>query len=109
MPFEILDVKMTKDGFKVTFTEAIDGENIDSTKISRWWYEYSRKYGSPKTELEDITASDISLASDKKTLIIKCPLVKEKVYCLDFTELTNAKGEKLGNAKAYYTLINLLD
>jgi hypothetical protein len=109
MPFEIHDVKMTKDGFKVTFTEEVDQKSLDKTKITRWWYEYSRNYGAPKSELEDIKASEISLASDKKTLIIKCPLVKEKVYCLDFTSLSNSKGEKLGNKKAYYTLINLLD
>ncbi|EDM29159.1 probable large, multifunctional secreted protein [Lentisphaera araneosa HTCC2155] len=109
MPFEILDVKLTNSGFTVQFTEKINEKSIDQTKISRWWYEYSRKYGAPKSDLEDINASSVKLAADGKTLTIDCPLVKEKVYCLDFSEINNSKGEKLGNTKAYYTIVNLLD
>ena len=109
MPFEILDVKLTKDGFKVDFTEEIDAKSLDKTKISRWWYEYSRNYGAPKSELEDINATEITLSKNKKSLVIKCPLIKEKVYCLDFSQMLNSKGEHLGNKKAYYTLINTLD
>jgi hypothetical protein len=109
MPFEILDVKLTKSGFEVQFTEKIDEKSIDQSKISRWWYEYSRKYGAPKSDLEDINARSIKLAADGKTLTIECPLVKEKVYCLDFSGISNSKGEKLGNTKAYYTIVNLLD
>ena len=109
MPFEILDVKLIKDGFKVNFTQEINPKNLDSIKINKWWYEYSRKYGSPKIDLEDVSIANIEVSKDRKSLLIKCPLSTKKVFCLDFSQLQNSQGEALGNQKAYYTLINTLD
>ena len=50
VPFEIQDVKLTKEGFKVSFTQEVDPEsvNLENLRITQWWYEYSRAYGSPK-------------------------------------------------------------
>jgi hypothetical protein len=109
IPFEIQDVKLTKDGFKVTFTQEIDAKNLAKIKASKWWYNYTRSYGSPKIDLEDVSIATTKLAKDQKTLIIKCPLSAKKVYCIDFEGIQNLQGQSLGNTKAFYTLINTLD
>jgi hypothetical protein len=109
IPFEILDVKLQKNGFKIDFTQTINFQDAKKIKISRWWYEYSRKYGAPKSDFEDITPQSIKVSEDGMSMTISCSLMKERVYCFDFSELTDNKNEKLANKKAYYTIIHLIE
>ena len=110
IPFEIQDVKLTKDGFKITFTKEIDPQSvkIENIAISHWWYNYSRVYGSPKVDLTDQKINSAHLSEDGKSVIVKLPLLKEKVYCLDVSKFLNKNGQSVQNTKAYYTLINLI-
>jgi hypothetical protein len=109
IPFEILDVKLQKNGFKIDFTQKINFQDAKKIKISRWWYEYSRKYGAPKSDFEDITPKSIKVSEDGMSMTVSCSLMKERVYCFDFSELTDNKNEKLANKKAYYTIIHLIE
>ena len=110
-PFEIQDVKLTKEGFKVTFTQNLDPKSIalDKLEVSQWWYEYSRAYGSPKIGEKKSILSSLSLGPDGKTLLIKMPLQKEQVYCLDLSQILDKSGRSTHNSKAFYTLINLIE
>jgi hypothetical protein len=111
IPFEIQDVKLIKDGFKVTFTQEVDRHSIDKDKIgmTHWWYHYSRAYGSPKVDLKAEAIDSVILAENGKILTIKLPLQKEQVYCLDLSSVKNIAGNALSNNKAWYTLINKLN
>lgn len=110
IPFEMQDVKLLKDGFKITFTQEIDINSVKPENItaSHWWYQYSRAYGSPKVNLTDEKVSSVTLSPDGKSITVKLPLHKEKVYCLDVGKFLNKEGKAVLNSKAYYTLINLV-
>lgn len=108
VPFEILDVKMTKDGFKATFTKEISEATAKAFSMSHWWYRYSRKYGSPKVNETAVKPSEIILSSDRKSLEIKVDLIEKKVYGFDFSNIKSANGKELANKKAFYTLVKKL-
>ena len=111
IPFEIEDVKLIKDGFKVTFTKEVDPKSVKVANIgiSHWWYNYTRDYGSPKVDLKTSELSSVQVQEDGKTLVIKMPLQKQQVYCLDLSQILNKSGQKTHNSKAFYTLINLVE
>lgn len=110
VPFEIHDVKLTKQGFRVTFTQEVDPAfvNLENLRITQWWYEYSRAYGSPKVGEKESTINSVELQEDGKTLYIKMPLQKKQVYCLDLSQILDKAGRSTHNSKAFYTLINLV-
>ena len=108
VPFEIQDVKMTKDGFKVTFTKEIDESTAKNFKIDNWWYEYRRGYGSPKGDMKTDLKKSVTLSSDKKSLEVKTDLTERKVYGFDFSKVKDAKGKSLANPNAFYTLVKTL-
>ena len=108
VPFEIQDVKITKEGFNVTFTKEIDEATAKDFTLEHWWYEYRRNYGSPKDNITPVKPKSVSLSADKKVLTIKSDLLEKKVYGFDFSKVKGIDGKSLGNAKAYYTLVNKL-
>lgn len=105
LPFEIKSINLTKDGFKLSFTQAYDPTSIDldDIEIESWWYDYHPNYGSPKIDLKSIQAQELKHLDDK-TLLLKMPLEKLKVYKIDLTLLKNRKGKRMVNPKVYYTL-----
>ncbi len=111
MPFEILDVKLVKEGFRVSFTQKISFDSLVDSEInlSRWWYQYHRIYGSPKVGEKSVPIHNMEILPDQQTLMIRCNVVKEQVYCLDLSSVLNIEGNALGNVKAYYTVVNLVD
>jgi hypothetical protein len=111
MPFEIQDVKLTKEGFKVTFTQELDPNSVslDKLELSQWWYEYSRAYGSPKIGEKTSPVNSVKILENGKSLLIKMPLQKEQVYCLDLSQILDKLGRSTHNSKAFYTLINLIE
>ena len=111
VPFEIQDVKLTKQGFKVTFTKEVDPAfvKLENLRVTQWWYEYSRAYGSPKVGEKESTINSVKLQEDGKTLLIKMPLQKEQVYCLDLSQILDKSGSRTHNTKAFYTVINLIE
>ena len=82
---------------------------LKNLRVSQWWYEYSRAYGSPKIGERESELSSVSLEKDCKTLLIKMSLQKKQVYCLDLSQVLNLQGHAVHNAKAFYTLINLIE
>ncbi|MCM8538861.1 MAG: hypothetical protein NE328_01155 [Lentisphaeraceae bacterium] len=108
VPFEIQDVKMTKDGFKVTFTKTIDEATAQNFQLDNWWYEYRRGYGSPKGDMKTDLKKTVTLSDDKKSLEVKTDLEERKVYGFDFTKIKDANGKSLANPNAFYTLVKKL-
>ena len=109
-PFEILDVKMTKEGFRVSFTKEIKSDSIskDSLKIDSWWYNYNKTYGSPKDDVAEESMSKLVVSEDRKSLLIEMPLAEKRVYGLDFSALKSAGGKSLANEIAFYTFFKKL-
>lgn len=109
-PFELLAIKLTKTGFKLTYTDKIDVNSVklDSFSAQQWHYNYSGNYGSPKIDLASVTPTKVSLSDDKRTVTIDMPLVADKVVQIDFPGLQDVNGRSTGVEKVYYTLNQLV-
>jgi len=109
-PFEIQDVKLTKDGFDISFTQALDPKTVSNDNLiaTQWWYAYHEKYGSPKVDEHPSTITSIQLDQHHKRLHIKMNLTEKQVYCFNFSKFRSQTGEFLVNSKSYYTAVNLI-
>lgn len=109
-PFELLDIKLTKTGFKLTFTEKLakSSVTISSFKAQQWNYHYSGNYGSPKENLVEVSIANVSLSDNLKEVEVTLPLTKDKVVQIDFTGLQDIHGRKVSVDKVYYTLNQLI-
>lgn len=106
MPFELLDIKLTNTGFKLTFTEAIDKTLFDpeQIKITQWNYKFSGNYGSAKFNLETLKLSNVVFSNKGKTLTFDTKLTADKIVMIDFSGLKNEASEQVSVGKVYYTL-----
>lgn len=109
-PFELLDMKLSNKGFKLSFTAALDAKTVtlDSLAAQHWHYHYSGNYGSPKMDLAPIAISKVTLAKDGKSIEVELPLVANKVVQIDFQGLRDRTGRAVSTGKVYYTLNQLL-
>ncbi|MBU2918832.1 hypothetical protein KO505_12825 [Psychrosphaera sp. F3M07] len=108
-PFELLDIKLTKSGFKLSFTEALNPESVTANSFSAqsWHYHYSSNYGSPKVDLTPLTINKVTLSEDHKTIYVQMPLASDRVIQIDFPGLRDVKGRSVSVEKVYYTLNKL--
>jgi hypothetical protein len=112
MPFEMQSMKLTHEGFKVTFTKPVDEKTALSTEsyeFNNWHYHYHVQYGSPKVDLKNLPFKVSRLSKDKKTVWFDLPLTTDKVYHLICKGLKAEDGSMMSNSHAYYTLNWLLD
>jgi glucose/arabinose dehydrogenase len=110
-PFELLDIKLTADGFTLHFTEPLMANSVTAAnlKASQWHYRYHQIYGSPKIDQTNIAIDSVTLSEDKKSIDIKLPLTKGKVVMLDFAGIKSQTDRENAFTKVYYTLNNKLN
>ena len=108
-PFELLDIKLTKTGFKLTFTEALDEKSVKKASFSAsdWHYKYHGTYGSPKQDERSLTINKVKLSKDKKSVEVTMPLTEGKVVMINFDGLRSASKRKNSVTSVYYTLNHL--
>ncbi|WP_111977289.1 DUF7133 domain-containing protein [Algibacillus agarilyticus] len=109
-PFELYDIKLTKTGFEINFTEALDANSVlnESFYIEEWNYLYSGAYGSAKHNKKQLPIKKLKLSPDNKKLIIDLDLSADKVVMIDFKGLVSHSGRKNSVSKVYYTLNQLI-
>ncbi|MGJ8681809.1 DUF7133 domain-containing protein [Paraglaciecola sp.] len=109
-PFELLDMKLTAKGFKLSFTQALSDKNVLAKhfKVHEYNYKYTSRYGSDKHNTKDLTVKNVTLSEDKKSAEIELDLTADKVVVVDFSSLRNVSKEKPSVTKVYYTLNQLL-
>lgn len=110
MPFELLDMKLTKKGFKINFTESLDASSVVSAniKVHEYNYKYTDRYGSDKHNQKSLEISNIKLSNNNQTIDFNLPLTQDKIVVVEFEGLRNKAGEKPSVTKVYYTLNQLL-
>jgi hypothetical protein len=109
VPAEILSVILTKTGFRITFTKPMDeslAASPDSYDIKHWGYLYQGEYGSPKVEEKKESPTWVKVI-DAKTVEITVPLVINRVYQLNLSNIKCADGSAILNSTAWYTLNRL--
>ncbi|MDU0356440.1 hypothetical protein RS130_23335 [Paraglaciecola aquimarina] len=109
-PFELLDMKLTKSGFKLTFTEPLNDQTVLAKHfdVHEYNYKFTSRYGSDKHNKKDLTVKSVSLSKDKKTAEIKLDLTADKIVVVNFPQLQNANQDKPSVTTVYYTLNQLL-
>ena len=111
IPFEILKMELTRDGFDLTFTKPVDrsisGEPR-SYSFQRYFYKYQRDYGSPQMELTPVKVSAVKISRDGKKVSVTLPeLLAGKIYELNLNGVKAADGSEAFHPTAYYTLNRL--
>ncbi|WP_017446919.1 DUF7133 domain-containing protein [Gayadomonas joobiniege] len=108
-PFEVLDVKLVEDGFKLTFTQALKASSVKPSSFAakHWHYDYNGNYGSPKRGVTQLPIKTAKLSDDGKTVHLKMSLTADKVVQIDFNGVKNKAGSQASTRTLYYTLNQL--
>ena len=104
--FDVQNVKLTKKGFEVTFTDAIEkGFNKENFTVTSYSYTYHKQYGSSQKNKRQDILSNVKVSNDGKTVNFDLQALREGfVYQFDFKGFKSKSGEDLMNSKVCYTL-----
>lgn len=106
-PFEMRDIQVRRDGFRVNFTTPVDPKSASDPAayaVEHYRYEYTGSYGSPELDRTKVTVSSVSVAADGRSVDLQLPLVKDRVYVITPRGVTSTKGEALVHPTGAYTL-----
>ena len=108
MPFEMKEMKITKEGWELVFTEAVDpatAGNPDSYKVKAWTYIYQKSYGSPQVDQTTPKVVQAEVSKDKMSVRLTVEgRVKGHVHELNSTGVKSHAGKGLWHPKCYYTV-----
>ncbi|MCM8541064.1 MAG: PQQ-dependent sugar dehydrogenase [Lentisphaeraceae bacterium] len=104
--FDVQNVKLTKKGFKFTFTEGVAEKlNKENFKVLSYFYTYHKNYGSPQNSKEEAKLSNVKISADGKTVSFDLNTLREGfVYQFDFKDFKSKSGQELMNSTVCYTL-----
>ncbi|MCF2949578.1 hypothetical protein L0668_15765 [Paraglaciecola aquimarina] len=110
MPFELLDMKLTKSGFKLTFTQPLSDKTVLAKHfdVHEYNYLYTSTYGSNKHNQKALAVKKVILSKDKKSAEIELDLTADKIVVVNFSQLRNNTNDKPSVTTVYYTLNQLL-
>lgn len=107
MPFEVKEIKVSKEGFNIEFTKPLNSSklNQDNFQIQTYTHIYHGAYGGPEVDHTKPTVSGVKLSDDGKTVYLKIDgRVKGHVHDFNLESLISSEGKNLLHKKAYYTL-----
>lgn len=108
VPFEVKEINIRKDGFRLTFTKPVNKETAaraDSYAITTYTHIYHAAYGSP--EVDQTTPQVISAvpSADGMSVVLTLKKITEDhIHDFDFSKITAQDGQPLLHKKAYYTV-----
>ncbi len=111
VPFEMQDVKVLSDGFRITFTQPLapdcapGPEDILLTQYDYdWWWEY----GSPERRTVQRQVTSVTVADDRLALELHAPdLVPGMVARAVLSNIVSASGAPLAHPEFAYTVNRL--
>lgn len=112
-PFDILTMRLRRDGFELTFTKPADPERAadpESYGITRYYYRYHAAYGSPKTDVTPVGVQAARLSQDGLRVVLEVKDLREGwLYDLRPVSVRSKDGELLAAKMAAYTLNRLVE
>ncbi|MCM8532580.1 MAG: hypothetical protein NE330_15550, partial [Lentisphaeraceae bacterium] len=103
--FDVQDIKLTKTGFKLTFTKPLKSLTAKDFKLVSYHYLYHKSYGSPRKEEKDVKLKQISLSADGLSALIHLEQIEEgKVYDFTLDNVKSKDGDALAAQRMCYTL-----
>jgi len=107
-PFEIRDIRVLRDGFRLNFTAPVDPKSAAEAaayQVEHYRYEYTGAYGSPELDRTRVSVEKVAVGSDGLSADVTLPpLVKDRVYLISARGVKSAKGEVLVHPQGAYTL-----
>jgi glucose/arabinose dehydrogenase len=108
LPFEIHTMRVTENGFRLTFTKPVDRASAADPKsyqLETYTYIYRDQYGSPEVDSTKPTITEVRVTDDGlgAELVIN-GLQVGHVHELHAVGVRAASGEPLLHSEAYYTL-----
>jgi hypothetical protein len=108
LPFEIHQMKLTKDGFDLTFTKPLDVESAKAVKaynLGSFTHHYWGTYGSPEMDHKAEKVQEVKVSEDGKQVSLKVDgFRKGRIYELHLDGVKSADGDALLHPVGYYTL-----
>lgn len=107
-PFEIQEIRILKDGFRVLFTQPVDpttAAEIDSYRITTYTHIYHEGYGSPEVDPTTPRILKAIPSPDGRSVRITLDrVVEDHIHDFDLTGIRSVEGRRLLHTKAYYTV-----
>jgi hypothetical protein len=111
LPFEMHTMRLTKNGWDVTFTKPLDSATADklaSYSVQSHTYIYNGNYGCPETDKRAEKVEAVQVSPDRMKVSITVPNLKRgRVYELRCDGVRAESGEPLLHKEGYYTLNEL--
>lgn len=108
VPFEILQMRLLPDGFRLTFTEPVDpvtAGDVESYRLESYTYIYQSAYGSPEVDHTTPVIESASVSEDNRSVVLKVRGLQEgHVHELHTNGVRSVQGLPLLHNEAYYTL-----
>lgn len=112
-PFEAISMKLTKTGFRFTFTKPVDSKvaaEVANWPFKRYYYKYHKTYGSPQMEVTPVEVESVEISEDGKMVDIHLKELKAwHIHEVKIKGLKSADGTSLANSYFAYTLNRLLE
>lgn len=107
-PFEIEKMEAQPDGFRLTFTQAVDPASLraaDAIKLSSYTYKFQSSYGSDEIDPKALVVSSVDVAKDGLSARLVIEGLREGyVHEFALPGVRSAEGKPLVHDAAYYTL-----
>jgi hypothetical protein len=111
-PFEIHAMKLTKDGFDLTFTKPLDAATaakVAAYNLSSFTHNYWSTYGSPEVDRKAEKIQTVTVAPDKKSVSLKVDgLHIGRIYEVNLDGIKSEDGDSVLHPVGYYTLNDLV-
>ena len=108
MPFEIKQITVEPDGFKIAFTKPVDSVTAGDTanfKVTTFTHIYHGAYGGPEVDRTTPTVKSVKLSPDgMSATIVLDEMTRGHVHEFDLGNLRSSDKEELLHRNAYYTL-----
>lgn len=113
IPFEILAMRLKRDGFELEFTQPIDPSSATDAAgytLQTYTYEYRSQYGSPEVDHTQPTIQSVTVSEDRrKVWLVIDGLQRGHVHELACDAIRSVDGLPLLHRQAYYTASYLAD
>lgn len=111
IPSEILNINLTKDGFRMTFTKPLDRKtagNPDNYSIRHFELVWQAAYGTSPSKTTNVKPTSVEVSKDGKSVTLKLPeLLTEKIYEFHIDNIRTETGGAIEHPMAFYTLNRL--
>jgi glucose/arabinose dehydrogenase len=111
-PLDVQTMKLTREGFELTFTKPVDAKTATAEHFAfeRYRYEYHDKYGSPQMDKQSVAVKKLTLSEGGRTATVALdPMKAGFVYEMQLKDVRGEGGEAVANPVVCYTLDKLSD